>query len=55
MLSLLEDRKFVDEAVGKTQIKYVFYEMIPDHVKRFIEAYEEKEKIKREKKSTKKK
>ncbi len=34
MLSLLEDRKFVDEAVGKTQIKYVFYEMIPDHVKR---------------------
>jgi len=34
MLALLEDRKFVDEAVGKAQIKYVFYEMIPDHVKR---------------------
>jgi|GEM_PF-1260611 hypothetical protein len=34
MLALLEDRKFVDEAVGKTKVKYAFYEMIPDHIKR---------------------
>ncbi|MBU6141434.1 MAG: hypothetical protein KGP29_07795 [Proteobacteria bacterium] len=34
MLALLEDKKFVNKVVDKAKVKYVFYEMIPDHIKR---------------------
>jgi len=39
MLALLEQKKLVSDAVGKSKVKYVFYEMIPDHIKRISGHY----------------
>ncbi len=39
MLALLEDKKFVNKVVDKSKVKYVFYEMIPDHIKRVAGHY----------------
>jgi len=55
VLKSMFTRKYTPANLRKERKRQEEDDEIPDHVRRFIEAYEEKERVKREKKSTKKK
>jgi hypothetical protein len=55
ILKKIFSRKYTPATIRQERKRQEEDADIPDHVKRFIEAYEEKEKIKRENKSRKKK
>ena len=55
ILKKLFARKYTPAKIREERKRQEEDDDIPDHVKRFIEAYEEKERIKREKKLGKKK
>ena len=55
ILKKIFSRKYTPANIRQERKRQEEDDDIPDHVKRFIEAYEEKEKIKREKKLGKKK